>query len=415
MSHLLIMDLPGGNDTDILQAAILGGHTFVFLTSDIEIYSAQKAVQHFLDKAQDVIDIPGFDGEEVQSRVLELHRSKPFDALLCLIDIRLIEAAQLAHKLGLRYLNPQSAMLLRDKFKVRERLAQFGVHQPEHLLATSGEELKAAVKILGLPVLIKPVDGYGSQNIIVLERPEDLEPWISPLERILPSHADYGLGVKANDRLMVERYMKGDFLGCDTFTLDGQHTLLGVNEKLMFASPSFAIKGGCFWPDDPRREVLEDYIFPILDAVGFDVGATHIELMMTQEGPQLIEINPRLVGAKIARLMGFSLNRSVHLDLINLHLGTWRPQMLEDPPHLAAVTRWLTVQEMGTLKRIDLPHTQDPRIKSVEILKKPGDAVSYPFENAHRIGFVMTAAQTRQDAERLAEQYIQDTNVTLVA
>jgi biotin carboxylase len=300
-----------------------------------------------------------------------------------------------------------------NQLKVRERLDLFGLRQPKHLLATSSAELKAAVEQLGLPVLIKPVDGYGSQNIIVLESPEDLEPWISPLERILPSHADYGLGVKANDRLLVERYMKGDFLGCDTFTINGQHTLLGVNEKLMFPPPSFAIKGGCFWPNDPRRDALEAYIFPILDAVGFDLGATHIELMMTDEGPQLIEINPRLVGAKIPRLMGFSMNRSLHLDLINLHLGTWSPEAFQTQEHLAAVTRWLTVQEMGTLESIDLASMQEPGIKSVELFKKPGDTVSYPFENAHRIGCVMTAAATRKEAEHLAEQFIKETIIRL--
>jgi len=413
MSHLLIIDLPGGNDTDILEAALGEGHSFSFISSDLEIYRSQPLVQAYLEQALEVMDIPGFDDEEVSAKVLALHQRHPIDAVLCLIDIRLIEAARLSKTLGLRHLNLQSATLLRDKFKVRERLKSLGIHQPQHHLATSSAELKAAVDALGLPVLIKPVDGYGSQNIIVLEREEDLEPWISPLEHILPSNADYGLGVKANDRLMVERYMKGDFLGCDTFTINGQHTLIGVNEKLMFPPPSFAIKGGCFCPQDPRREVLEAYIFPILDAVGFDQGATHIERMMTAEGPQLIEINPRLVGAKIARLMGYALKRSVHKDLIDLHLGNWRAELHQVEDGWASVTRWLTVQEVGTLQCIELASMEDPRIKSVEIFKKPGDAVSYPFENAHRIGFVMTAAPTRQEAEEVAEEFIRHTKISL--
>ncbi len=70
----------------------------------------------------------------------------------------------------------------------------------------------------------------------MLEFEEDLAPWMSPLEDMLPSRADYGLGVKANDRLLVEQYMKGVVIGCDTFTHNGQHTLIGVNEKL-FLNP----------------------------------------------------------------------------------------------------------------------------------------------------------------------------------
>ena len=135
--------------------------------------------------------------------------------------------------------------------------------------------------------------------------------------------------------------------------------------------------------------------------------------MMTAEGPQLIEINPRLVGAKIARLMGYALKRSVHKDLIDLHLGNWRAELHQVEDGWASVTRWLTVQEVGTLQCIELASMEDPRIKSVEIFKKPGDAVSYPFENAHRIGFVMTAAPTRQEAEEVAEEFIRHTKISL--
>jgi hypothetical protein len=63
---------------------------------------------------------------------------------------------------------------------------------------------------------------------------EDLDPLLSPLEDMLPSGADYGLGVTANDRMLVERNMTGIVLGCDTLTSAGRHTLLGVHEKESF-------------------------------------------------------------------------------------------------------------------------------------------------------------------------------------
>ena len=60
-----------------------------------------------------------FDYLEVERRVLAVHQQYPIDAVLCLIDTRMPEAARLAHTLGLRHLNPSSATLLRDKFSVR--------------------------------------------------------------------------------------------------------------------------------------------------------------------------------------------------------------------------------------------------------------------------------------------------------
>ena len=324
-------------------------------------------------------------------------------------------AAKLAHRLGLRYLNPDSAVLLRDKFSVRRRMQERGLVQPAFALAKTNDELKKAVQTLGLPVLIKPADGYGSQNIVVLQSSEDLEPWISPLENMLPSRADYGLGVAANDRLLVERYMQGTFIGCDTLSVNGRHRLLGVNEKLMYPSPSFAIRGGGFTPNGPEFSEIENYVFRVLDSVDFDWGAAHIEIMLTEDGPRVIEINPRLVGAKIARLVGYALNRSIHKDLIDVHLGNWPVADESQPAHQVAVTRWVIASETGVLESIQLPAWSDPVIKQVEMLKAPGDFLRPPFENSDRIGYVMTCGTSRVQAETLAERFVADTKITLSA
>ena len=230
MSHLLVIDLPGGNDTDILQAALNRGDTYVFVTSDIELYVSQACVRPYLEQALELIEIKDFDYRALELAVLESHQRKPIDALLCLIEIRLLE----------------SAILLRDKDLVREQLANKGIVQPEFALATTTQEIKDAVARLGLPVLIKPADGYGSQNVVVLQTPEDLDPLVTPVEIMLPSQAHYGLGVMANDRLLVERYMTGSFIGVDTLTLRGQHRFLGVNIKKMFPPPSFGALGHVF-------------------------------------------------------------------------------------------------------------------------------------------------------------------------
>ena len=405
MAHLLIVDLPGGNDTDILQAARDRGDTFTFLTSDYSLYANQPSVLAWVQQAEQLIEVPGFAYEEVESLVLQWHQIRPIDAVLCLLDIRLVDSAKLASALKLPHLNVSSAQLLRDKFAVRQRLAERGVPQQAFQLATNNEELVQAVSLLGLPVLIKPVDGYGSQNIVVLQDPEDLAPWMTPLNDMLPSHADYGLGVQANDRLVVERFMKGQIVGCDTVTLNGQHQLLGVNEKLFFEPPSFAIEGGCFIPNLGQFAELEAYIKALLDAVDFDCGYAHIEIMLTAEGPFLIEINPRLVGAKIARLVTMALGISVHQHLIELHLG--RAHFLQPgQAGQVAVSRWVVSDRLGVLDQVILPDASDPRIRTVDILKKKGDAVRPPFENADRIGYVMTCAASQQEAEDIAKDFI---------
>ena len=125
------------------------------------------------------------------------------------VEIRLLEASKLATVLGTHYLNLSSAVLLRDKYSVRLRLAEKGIVQPEFELATTTQEIKSAVHKLGLPLLIKPSDGYGSQSVVVLQTQLDLDPLISPVEILLPSRADYGLGVvRATIGGVIDRLVK---------------------------------------------------------------------------------------------------------------------------------------------------------------------------------------------------------------
>ena len=415
MAHLLIIELPGGNDTDLLAATLAGGNAFTFLSAQMDHYRRQPEVWAALGAAESCMEVPGFAQADVEQQVLALHVRRPIDAVLCLIDIRLIEAARIAALLGVRHLNPASAVLLRDKVSVRRRLADSGIVQPDFELAETNAQLKAAVQRLGLPVLIKPADGYGSQNIVVLRHETDLDPLLSPLDDMLPSRADYGLGVVANDRLLVERYMTGRFIGVDTMTVDGRHRVLGVHEKLMFAPPSFAMRGSTFVPNvatSPVAPELERYVVDLLDAVGYDWGATHIEMMLTEQGPRLIEINPRLVGAKMPRLVSHALGHSMHADLIATHLGLASQTDAVERPTFGVI-RWIVADRPGVLDTVQLTAWQDARIRSVEILKRSGDRVGPPFENADRIGNVMVCGADREDAEALADTFVAGARVVL--
>ncbi len=423
MSHLLIIDLPGGNDVDLLTCAIQRGDRFTFLTSDLSVYRCDPRVWSWVERADHLVESTSFEAHTLDPLVMRLNDEDPFDALLCLIDIRLIEASRLAAALGLPFLNPQSVATLRDKFSVRKRLQEKGIKQAPFAMAKNNLELQDAVNAMGLPVIIKPSDGYGSQNIFLLQNEWDLEDPITPLNDMLPLMSDYGLGVVSNDRMLVERYIRGPVLGCDVFTLNGVHQLLGVHEKQYFDEPSFAIRGGCFNPNLGQYKELERTVFAWLDAVDFNVGASHIEIVCTDEGYHLIEINARLVGAKLSRLMSYSLGFSVMSALIDLHLGQrMRPlahpltakdtrvhaPFINHPTPQFSVSRWITAdaKSVGLLNRVIQPKLPIPGVKSVEILKKRGDWIRPPMENADRIGFVMSTAINKLDAEQSAEQYV---------
>ena len=414
MAHILLLDVPGGNDFTVLEDAVQAGHEVTFYTSDVAHYRQQGEItQSALSLAREIVEIHPFDYSAFEQSAIESHRKKPFDAILCLIDIRLLEASRVAEKLGLRFLNSVTARLMRDKFSVREALANRCIHQPRFALAGTVDELRRSVTQIGYPALVKPSDGYGSQNVSVLFAEKDLDGFAELFRQANAKRIDYGLGVYANNRFLVEQYISGRLIGCDVFSDYHTRTLLGINDKLMFPPPSFAIRGSCFPSDRFNESKIRDYAFNILDAVNFDFGAAHIEMIVTDDSPYLVEVNPRLVSAQIPYQMAYALERSIYVDLMNLHLGLPLTDLPDIAPCWFSVTRWITAQHPGTLESVRLPKHPDPLVRRVALFKEPGDSVRPPVSNGDRIGYVIAVGKTPEAAEQLAEAYVRDTFVEL--
>lgn len=420
MSHLLVFDLPGGNDSDVLSAALALGHRVTLATADPAHYRAQAALAplrcNLGDNRSCVMPLPS-DGTIWPDVIAAAHVVDPFDAVLCLQDVRLVEAARVAQRLGLAHLSAAAAALCRDKAAVRARLADAGIAQPAFAIVEpgrdAGQRLIDAVRTVGVPAMIKPVDGFGSQHIFAVRGDGDLGILYRLADLVAQGPGDYGLGTTACGTLLVERLFEGPLLACDVMRSDRGQALLGINHKIMCPPPSFVVQGGCFTANCGQFGAIETWLTRVLDAVGFDVGAAHVELMMTADGPQLVEINPRLVGARIARQMDAALGRSVHADLIALHLDGTLPPPADTPRH--AVARWLCAPDEGTLDRIDWPPCDDPALVGIVPFARCGDLVRPALDNADRLALVMTCGADQASIEALANHIVAQAKVSLTA
>jgi biotin carboxylase len=413
MAHLLLLEVPGGNDFTVLEDAVALGHAVTFVTGDLGQYERQgETTRAALAQAREVLEVAPFDYEALERRALAVHAEHPFDAVLCILDIRIIEAARLARRLGLRFLNPETAKLARDKVAVRQALARRGVRQPAFALARDVEELRRAVAEIGYPALVKPSDGYGSQNVSVLVSDADLDGLARRIEALAARPTDYGLGVAANNRFSVERYVKGAMIGADVFTGAHERVFLGVNDKAMFPPPSFAMRGSCFPSERHDTAAIRDYAYAVLDAIGFDFGAAHIEMIVAEDGPYLVEVNPRLVSAQIPFQMAYALGRSVYADLIHMHLGGSLAGLDQLEPVGFSAIRWIVADRPGRLAGLALPQA-GPAIRRVVLFKAEGDEVRPPLSNGDRIGYAIALGDTQSEAEAFAEDYVRGCAVRL--
>jgi hypothetical protein len=105
-------------------------------------------------------------------------------------------------------------------------------------------------------------------------------------------------------------------------------------------------------------------------------------------------------------MLNVALGRSIHEDLIALHLGEPARPSRPNSGDKVAVTRWISAPASGILDEIVLPGSRSAEIQPVELLKSPGDMVLPPYQNADRLGCVLAIGGTRERAEQAAEEFV---------
>jgi hypothetical protein len=69
--------------------------------------------------------------------------------------------------------------------------------------------------------------------------------------------------------------------------------------------------------------------------------------------------------------------------------------------------------EEGILDHIKLPQIKHDAIQEVAMFKKSGDLIGPAYENAQRLGYVMVASTSQEEADALADAYIEACTVTI--
>ncbi|MBB1242893.1 ATP-grasp domain-containing protein [Streptomyces durbertensis] len=232
------------------------------------------------------------DGE-LERLVAELRPLSP----LCVIA-GAESGVELADRLTERLLpdqanSPALSAARRDKGAMAEALHAAGVPAIRQICTDDPEAVRAWIDREGLhgtDLVVKPPKSGSTDGVTRVPAGAD---WRAPFDQQL---GRVNLWQNLNDRMMVQEYAHGTEFVVDTFSHRGRHTVADVcRYGKVDNGAQMAVYESLTWvaPEDPAVPVLTRYAEAVLDAVGLRNGAAHIEIMLTAEGPRLIEINSR--------------------------------------------------------------------------------------------------------------------------
>lgn len=239
---------------------------------------------------------------------VELLRPLRPDGIVTFSEGLLPLVAEVADGLGLPFHSPRTVAGLTDKFQQRRLLADGGADAVRTALLTSPDQWPAAVAEVGLPAMLKPARGEGSRNARLVTDGADGARWAREL-----LGPDGGEPALVLEEFLVGRESGpyGSYISVETLVCRGEPAHIAVTGKLPMMAPFR--ETGQFWParlDAAEQERALELAGRAATALGVRTGLLHTEMMLTADGPRIIEVNGRLgrwLGDLGARAAGLSL------------------------------------------------------------------------------------------------------------
>jgi biotin carboxylase len=224
---------------------------------------------------------------------------KDFD-LLCVLPgtetgVELADA--LSERLGLTSNGTSLSEARRNKFKMVDKISKSGLMTGKQIKATSPKEILKWKREEQLEkIILKPINSAGSDNVFICRMDEEVT---SACEKIIGKTNKLGL---FNDDVLAQELLEGTEFFVNTISLNGKHYFTDIweYEKRRINGHDCVYDNNRLHSfDDEVVQQLRAYVERVLDTLEVKSGAAHTEVMMTKEGPKIIEIGTRLDGLSV--------------------------------------------------------------------------------------------------------------------
>ena len=219
-------------------------------------------------------------------------------------------ADQLAFHLGVEGNDPGTSAWRRDKAQMGRAIVRAGLPAAREFVADSLPAVERGLAALSFPVVLKPLCGAGSDNVRVCN---SLFEACEHFRRIMGGRNKIGTD---NHAVLCQEFLDGQQYLINTISHQSRHRVAEI-----WKFDTIRRKGHPLYDTqeliDPCSKLADDlvaYTLNVLDALRLEHGVGHTEIILTREGPRLLETAARLPG-KIAEA---TMTRAVGRNLVDL-------------------------------------------------------------------------------------------------
>ena len=217
-------------------------------------------------------------------------------AISCESDSGLADAERFGNKLNLTYHNGFNEAR-RNKFQMIEAVREAGLAVVRQRLCANADEAIAFAQEIGVQtdggdtrVVVKPVRGVASDDVHLCK---DLSSVKEAFDKIHGSSV-FGSPSEKHDAVLLQEFAEGQEFAIDVVCKDGEKKVaaIWIYDKRPANGAPFVYYATEVYDGD-QTQTLYEYVSKTLDALGVRWGMTHNEVIVTKDGPRLVEVNCR--------------------------------------------------------------------------------------------------------------------------
>ncbi|HHC2946650.1 TPA: ATP-grasp domain-containing protein [Klebsiella pneumoniae] len=349
-----------------------------------------------LRRLHNVIDLPNTHTPEiVRDAVGILNDSQPVDALICIDDFSLEAAACAAEHINVPFSSVNAVKTTKNKLLSRQILEGTDKNAPWVIHERDYHKHPSVLASVELPVIVKPVTSASSRLAYIIKERAQINLLINNIEEEInelpSSYTDF-----FNRGFLVEKYLTGPLVSVEIGRIGNSYYPFMVTSRIRCASDN-VIELGSVMPsslNDKEEQECFKLAISALDKIGLDNGIFHIEMIYTNSGPAIVEVNGRLGGRTIPVLYELATGNSMFEHLINISQRA-EPKAESVYQGQKAVSFFFKAEQYG--KVLDgtsraLPQNLASYIQSFEFMKKPGDTL----QKGEILGWTIVSARQEE-------------------
>lgn len=383
MKRLLILGASALQLPAILKAKELGYYTVV-VDYNPNAIGVKYADEFYNVSTTDIEGITNLAEKIMPDGIMTLATDLPMRAL-----------AFATTKLGLPGISFDTAIKSTDKGEMIKAFESFGVKHPWYLIINDNNELDRIISTIQFPCVIKPVDNAGNRGVCYINNKDELV-----------QKYKYSFENSHSGRVIIEEYMEGQEVSVEIIVYNHDVHILAITDKLTLGKPYF-VEIGHAEPSQQSENIIaaiKDLAIKAVQAIGINNSPAHVEIMVTKDGPKMVELGSRLGGGCITtHLVPLSTGIDMVKSVMNLSLGL-EPDLNIMFNKGSALRHIIGVD--GIIEGISgLDNARKvPGVVELTMMKNIGDEIHYFKNGADRIGYVIAQGENTSEAIAICEE-----------